>query len=395
VKSLLIFADGRRVNLASAIDPETYAELEGTQGRGSQKAPLLFCGGCHGGVYVKHGSARRDELFGAHFDAGDCAETLAIRKSVMSDEHKRMAEYHVAAAQAEGLAADTEVPTSGRTRVDVVVDGRIGLEVQLSKLTAGAAVRRTGRSMAAGLELVAWCAERAPAAWAGKVPGYQWIDNGQLLEGTPRPQSVKSRGLYTFRAEHWAGRWTPMLEPLTLLVDEAVVRMAAGTIRPVMWGGNVQLMRVDGIALFEEMTGRKLAPFAGIAPVRALSPAAETPCARPRIPRRHDLPLDAEFWCEVCGAQHPLREHRKCRQEANRSEGAKWRLRVYVNSASNPRRNASAPTRTVACTRSTPARACRPGPRAWKCCALPSVPPRPRTLPLTTGSASPAPRTGA
>jgi len=32
MKSLLIMRDGRRVNLASAISPELYAELEGTQG---------------------------------------------------------------------------------------------------------------------------------------------------------------------------------------------------------------------------------------------------------------------------------------------------------------------------------------------------------------------------
>jgi hypothetical protein len=32
VNSLLILADGRRVNLRVAIDPETYAELEATQG---------------------------------------------------------------------------------------------------------------------------------------------------------------------------------------------------------------------------------------------------------------------------------------------------------------------------------------------------------------------------
>jgi hypothetical protein len=50
-----------------------------------------------------------------------------------------MAEYHAAAARAQGLNADFEVTTTGRTRVDVVIDGRIGVEVQWSDLTAGAA----------------------------------------------------------------------------------------------------------------------------------------------------------------------------------------------------------------------------------------------------------------
>ena len=282
MKSVIIHADGRRVNLAAAISPELYAELECTQGRGSRKNPLLFCGGCGGGVYVKHGSTRRDELFGAHFDAGNCNEDLTIRKSGMSDEHKRMQEYTVAAANDGGFDADTEVRTSRGTRVDVVVDGRIGFEVQLSKLTAGAAVRRTARSMAAGLEQVSWCAETTSVAWLGKVPGYQWLDNGQLVSGVPRPKSVRSRGVSTFRAERsWRGKWVPVLEPLTALVDDAVVRMAAGSIRPVMYGDSVRLVRTDGIALYEEMTGKSLAPFQGRAPSRVLPPAQEAKCLRP------------------------------------------------------------------------------------------------------------------
>jgi hypothetical protein len=315
VKSEIVFRDGRRVNLDGGVTSEAYAELEGTQGRGTGKDPLLFCGGCHGGVHIRHGRARRDELFGAHFDAGACAD-LAIRKSVMSDEHKRMAEYTCRAFRAGGFDADMEVTTSCRTRVDVVADGRIGVEMQLSELTAGAAVRRTARSMAAGLEMVAWCAERPSVRWIGRVPSYQWLDNGQLLEGMPRPQSVKSRGLYTFRSERWYGSRRPVLEPLTVLVDEALVRMAAGTIKPVMWGGNVQLMRSDGIALFEELTGRSLAPYGGRAPLRALPPAPGSACTRPPVAPRPRSMDNETFWCDACGNQHPLREHRTCRARA-------------------------------------------------------------------------------
>lgn len=317
MKSLLIFADGRRVNLASPVDPETYAELEATQGRGSRKCPLLLCGGCNGGIHVRHGSARRDELFGVHFE-GNCPEPLTIRKSTMSDAHKRMAEYHARAALAEGLGADMEVPTSGRTRVDVVIDGRIGIEVQLSKLTAGAAVRRTGRTMAAGLETVAWVAEADKVPWRGKVPAYQWPDSWQLRAGLPRPRSVAARGLYTFgEARDWRGRWRPALELLTVLVDDAVVRMASGNIRPVMYAGHVQLVRADGIALYEQMTGTRLAPFTGMPPVRTLPPAAEEACMRAPVPRSpRNLKLDEDFWCEDCGGHHPLREHRQCRARA-------------------------------------------------------------------------------
>jgi hypothetical protein len=80
-------------------------------------------GGCHPG------------LFGYHHYAGTCTETLIIRKSVMSDEHKREAEYHARAAERAGHVADFEVVTAGHTRVDVVVNGRVGFEIQRSALS--------------------------------------------------------------------------------------------------------------------------------------------------------------------------------------------------------------------------------------------------------------------
>lgn len=312
MKSVIVFRDGHRVDLSGGVDAGDYAELENTQGRGTRKEPLLFCGGCRGGVYVRHGTERRDVLYGAHFEAVDCPADLRIRKSVMSDEHKRMQEYTVRAAEGEGFAADTEVRTSGRTVVDVVIDGRVGVEVQRSLLTAGAAVQRTGRSMAAGLEVVAWCAERRGVAWRGRVPGFEWLDPWQVRAGLPQPQSAWSSGLYTLRSERFGATWKPVLEPLRVLVDEAVVRMAAGTVKPVIWESNVQLMRADGIALYEEMAGRALPPFTGAAPDRALAASPGAPCLRPRV--RDTAMADEEFWCDACGSKHPLREHRDCRR---------------------------------------------------------------------------------
>jgi hypothetical protein len=55
------------------------------------------------------------------------------------------------------------------------------------------------------------------------------------------------------------------------LVDKAVVRMAAGAIKPVIVGKLAQLVRSDGIALYEEMTG-----------VRFPSTATPSRCARYR-----------------------------------------------------------------------------------------------------------------
>jgi hypothetical protein len=148
------------------------------------------------------------------------------------------------------------------------------------------------------------------------VPGFEWLDPWQVSAGMPQPRSAWSSGLTTLRADRdWRGRWVPVLEPLRILVDEAVVRMAAGTVRPVIWGPNVQLMRDDGIALHEEMTGRALPPFTGSPPGRSAPAGPGVPCLRP--PVLANAMAGEDFWCDACGSKHPLREHRECRR--NRS----------------------------------------------------------------------------
>lgn len=76
MKSEITHADDRRIDLAGSVDPDTYAELERT--RSPRLHPVLRCGGCGGGICIKHGIVRKDELFGAHHDAGNCRETLAM-----------------------------------------------------------------------------------------------------------------------------------------------------------------------------------------------------------------------------------------------------------------------------------------------------------------------------
>jgi hypothetical protein len=307
VRSEIVFRDGRRVNLFLGVPPELYAELESL--RSPKLDPALFCGKCSGGLYIQHGRKDRDQLFGYHHVAGGCTETYVIAAARMSDEHKRMAEYHVAAAKAEGFNADMEVVTTGRTRVDVVVDGRIGIEVQRSALTARAAMDRTARSVGAGLETVAWCGIANPA-WTGRVPGYQWLDVDRVLREMPRARSVRSRGLVTFRPERSPyGRWEPKLEAVTVLVDDAVARMAAGTIRPVVHGGYVRLVNDDGMRLYEEMTGRPLPAYdPGKPPVRMLASAPEVPCERPRAaaPVLFPVPPRKQGACNCCGQQPAL-----------------------------------------------------------------------------------------
>ena len=173
MRSVIAVADGRSVDLAGLIGPDLYAELESI--RSPRAAPALRCGSCHGGIYLQHGRLSRDVLFGYHHHAGDCPVTFAVRRAApMSDEHKRQAEYHAVAAERAGHAADLEVTTTGHTRVDVVVDGAYGFEIQRSALSKASAIDRTARSVAAGLAGVAWFTD-APGSppWTGHVPGYR------------------------------------------------------------------------------------------------------------------------------------------------------------------------------------------------------------------------------
>jgi hypothetical protein len=89
---------------------------------------------------------------------------------------------------------------------------------------------------------------------------YAELDNGRHLRELPPPRSVKAVGVWTARAERsWRGGWTPELEPVTVLLDDAIVRMAAKTIRPVMTDSYVRLMTAEGIALLEELGSTSLA----------------------------------------------------------------------------------------------------------------------------------------
>lgn len=293
MQSVIRHRDGRTVDLAGGVDAPTYAELEATQGHGSRRDPLLFCGRCNGGIYIRHGRVRRDELFGTHYYDGKCPETFIIRKTApMSDEHKRMQEYTVLAANDGGFNADTEVRTTARTIVDVVIDQRIGIEIQRSNLTARAAVDRTARSMSAGLQSVAWVGF-THAQWTGKVPGYQWLDVDRVLREMPRQHSVRCRGVATVRPERDGyGKWWPVLEPKSILVDDAVVRMADGTIQPVVYGKYVRLITKPGIALYEDLMHQNLLPYDPGKPLaRTLAPADGRECTRPPTNPMADVPF--------------------------------------------------------------------------------------------------------
>jgi hypothetical protein len=311
MKAVIIHADGRRIDLASAVDADTYAELEST--RSPRHQPVLWCGGCGGGIYIKHGIVRRDELFGCHHHAGICTETLVIRKSTMSDEHKREAEYHARAAERAGHVADFEVVTAGHTRVDVVVDGRVGFEIQRSAISKAAAVDRTARSVRAGLGTVAWFTDRSTSPpWNGHVPGYRTIVPVSAWQALPLPGTVTAAGLQAVEAVRcgtrgpcphrrrscnlfipWRVAW------IGLHVDDVVTGLAENRIRPVRVDKYVQLMSTGSIALYEELTGVRLGYDPG--PLKAaLPPSGRVECALPlRLPPCAPAPAHALFEAEL------------------------------------------------------------------------------------------------
>ena len=146
--------------------------------------------------------------------------------------HERVQEYTARAAIDGGFHADTEVRATRRAVAGVVIGRRIGVRVQHSTLPTGAAVRRTGRLVNAGLEAVAWVAEIRSAPWTGQVPGYQWLDPWQLRAGSPQPRSAWADGLpagFSMRAL-WGG--TPPLPPgHGLLLSPVQGRLPAGGCR--------------------------------------------------------------------------------------------------------------------------------------------------------------------
>jgi hypothetical protein len=332
VRSVIDTADGRSIDLAGAVAPDLYAELERTVSH--RDRPALRCGTCHAGIYIQHGRRDRDALFGYHHHAAGCPVTFTIRRAApMSDEHKRQAEYHAVAATRAGHCADLEVTTSGRTRVDVVVDGRYGFEIQRSALSRAAAVDRTARSVTAGLDTVAWFTG-APGSppWSGHVPGYRAAARADGWTALPLPGSVTAAGLQMFEAARCGagtmcppactraarsgcGRHVPQLAPWRgVRVDDVVTGIAQGTISPVLYQGHVRLMPAASIGLFEELTGvpLRVSYDAGQPRTQALRPAPRTECDREPATL-----ADTRFWCETCGRTHPLREHRHCRRAAS------------------------------------------------------------------------------
>jgi hypothetical protein len=89
-----------------------------------------------------------------------------------------------------------------------------------------------------------------------------------------------------------------ILDPQTALAGEVITWLADGSVRPVIYTRNVQLVKADGLALYEELTGTPLPSFAGRAPWRTLGPAPAAECLRPPAQRRSAEPEPAVRTCE-------------------------------------------------------------------------------------------------
>jgi hypothetical protein len=232
----------------------------------------------------------------------------------MSDEHKREAEYHARAAERAGHVADFEVVTAGHTRVDVVVDGRVGFEIQRSALSKAAAVDRTARSVRAGLGTVAWFTDRSTSPpWTGHVPGYRTIVPVSAWQALPLPGTVIAAGLQVVEAVRCGTRgpcphrrrpcdlFIPWLVAwVGLRIDDVVTGLAENQIQPVRVNKYVQLMSTDSIALYEELTGIGLGYDPGSLKA-ALPPSDRVECALPppRLPPGAPAPVHALFEAEL------------------------------------------------------------------------------------------------
>lgn len=289
---------GRTIDLAGRMDAVTFTWLESLQGSSPRSKPTLWCGGCGGGLYLRHDPRRRDRLHGVHYVKTQCRD-LVINHAVMSDEHKYECEYHALAGQAAGFPADLEVVTTGNTRVDVVV-GQAGFEIQRSGLKVSAAKDRTKRSMAAGLNVVSWFTDRpTPPPWWAKVPSYSTTIRS--WDQLPKPRTVTARGPQVINMVRCVigafpkcpqgnrrpcGQYHEKYEPWRgLLVDDVVAMMASGEMVAAQTGKYVRLISSADLRRYEELAD-KPARYGGTLPVQPgpQAPNGRVECTQPIQP---------------------------------------------------------------------------------------------------------------
>lgn len=294
MNGLIMMQDGRLVDLAADVTPALFAELEKPSPR---RSPAAYCLKCGGGLYFRPGRVNPARLFGCHHPGASCDARHIAEVNRVSDEHKRQVEAVGIAAVRAGETFATEVPTTGRTRLDGLIGGRIGFEAQRSHLTSGAAVDRTRRSVAAaGLGMVLWGSDwGTDPAWIGRVPGWRYAGHF-TWQAVPDPADVGVLGVQDVEMERIGSGWRPRPVPHPVTIQDIIEGTADGSIIPAAIARKVRLVTRRGDALWRGHTGQDTTwmPAAPPLPLNGSGYTAGSECDRPVVsltpPRAEDPP---------------------------------------------------------------------------------------------------------
>jgi hypothetical protein len=310
------------MDLFGHVPSSAYAELEGSQGQSHRDTPYWLCGGCGRGMYIRHGVRNRGRLFACHFIADKACANVSVPHPV-SDEHKRQVECHGTAYMRVGWSWETEVVTTGRTRVDGVAGGRIGLEAQHSRDKVPSIVARTARSVASGLEVVIWASDASvDPPWTGRVPGYRYDGHPEWKRVVPDPAAVTVLGVQSVEMERVGLKWRPRLVPEPMTVQDIAERLAFRTVKAVTIAKKVRLLTARGDALWRGHTRQDTTWNPGKPPtpkVRAYDVRSDCTLFPVEAPAASGLVVTSCIWChrpfDAESVRFRLTIHPRCADE--------------------------------------------------------------------------------
>jgi hypothetical protein len=260
---------GRTLNLSSlgSADFALITSLHGTINRESGLVLECLSTGGDPAMYVWRN--KDGQYWARHFPGAAHGSHEVVHET---DEHRRQKEYHVRAAEAAGLIAETEVST-GKTRLDVRISGGkvpTGIEIQHSDISAANAKQRTTKSYRAGYT-VAWFNDRGSRpGFLREVPAYgcnalPWRDR------LPEARAATATGLVhveAVRCEIGAfekcpdgytrpcGLFHPKREPWRgLTVDDVAALVPNGQIVPLAARNGIYLTSPKSLARYQELAG--------------------------------------------------------------------------------------------------------------------------------------------
>jgi len=320
---------GRTLDLEDDADLAEFAASRGQAGRTRSR---YLCDRDRVPVYAHRrptaGARDLRTTWAGHLDESECTAPKTSRS--ISDEHLRMQEFHVRAAETVGIEAATEVRISKARRADVVLtagDRRTSFEVQRSASSRPAAVERQRTSLAAGMAATTWCLEGLTDL-EGHVPFMRFDDHRWQESMPPYGRLTITGGVRRITAKRCrafvrcpitrsgdCGRYHPDSEPrLGVVAEDAIVQVATGLLVAVKIPGMKRSsMYVDttSSAVLAEMVGFNAEDGRGTSnPDRPdlLTPPERAPCTRPAAPLT-DLrwfqpprgPVATDDLCWACG----------------------------------------------------------------------------------------------